>query len=213
MESRAMKVNSAKNSRISIKIIPGHFAITHSHINFYIDMTDIKYKSKFAKQAAECMAQQYVNSISVDTIVCMDGCEVIGAFLADELSKSGMSSMNEGKDINVVSPEYNANGQIIFRDNLQRMIWNENILLLVASATTGKTINRSLECIKYYGGRVIGTSAIFSAIDEMGGVKIDSIFGCGDLPNYCTYSFKDCPMCKGGQKIDAIVNSYGYSKI
>ena len=102
---------------------------------------------------------------------------------------------------------------MIFRDNIQQMIWQKNILLLVASATTGKTINRSLECIKYYGGNVVGISAIFSAITEMGGVHIDTIFTPEDVPNYQTYSFKDCPDCQQKRKIDAIVNSYGYSKI
>lgn len=93
------------------------------------------------------------------------------------------------------------------------MIWNKNILLLVASATTGKTIRRSLECIRYYGGKVVGTSAIFSAIGEIDGMQIDSIFTSADLRDYCNYSVNECPYCRDRQKIDAIVNSYGYSKI
>lgn len=212
MESRAIKVHSDKNREILISIIPGHFATSHSHVNYYIDMTSIKHQHKIAKQAAEYMALKYLNTVAVDTIICMDGCEVIGAFLADELSRSGISSMNEGSDISVVTPEY-PNGQLLFRDNVQKMIWNRNVLLLVASATTGKTIRRSMECIRYYGGKVVGTSAIFSAIGEIGGVQIDSIFTSEDLPNYCTYSVSDCPYCQNRQKIDAIVNSYGYSKI
>ena len=212
MESRAIKVRSDKNREILISIIPGHFATSHSHVNYYIDMTSIKHQHKIAKQAAEYMAQKYRNSTEVDTIICMDGCEVIGAFLAEELSQSGISSMNEGSDISVVTPEF-PNGQLLFRDNVQKMIWNKNVLLLVASATTGKTIRRSLECIRYYGGKIVGTSAIFSAIGEAGGVPIDSIFTSGDLPNYCTYSVGECPYCQNRQKIDAIVNSYGYSKI
>lgn len=212
MENRAIQVHSNKNHGISISIIPGHFATSHSHINYYIDMTSVKHQHEIAKLAADQMAQKYVNSVAVDTIICMDGCEVIGAFLADELSKTGVSSMNEGSDINVITPEY-PNGQLLFRDNVQEMIWNKNILLLVASATTGKTVNRSLECIRYYGGKVVGTSAIFSAIREISGVQIDSIFSSTDLPNYSTYSAQNCPYCHNHQKIDALVNSYGYSKI
>lgn len=212
MESRAIQVHCVHNREIVLKLIPGHFATSHSHVNYYLDMTGIKHRHKIAKLAAEVMAQHYVNSVPVDTIVCMDGCEVIGTFLAEELSKAGISSMNVGTDINVITPEY-PNGQLLFRDNVQDMMWNRNILLLVASATTGKTINRSFECIRYYGGKIVGTSAIFSAISEIGGVKVNSIFTSGDLPNYCTYPVLDCPYCKSGQKIDAIVNSYGYSRI
>ena len=150
MESRAIKIKSPKNSKISIKVIPGHFATNHSHINYYIDMTSIKHRHAMAYEAAATMAMKYENNTMVDTIVCMDGCEVIAAFLARYLSKSGIMSMNDKSDICIITPEFNTNGQMIFRDNIQPMVWQKNILLLVASATTGKTINRSLECIKLW---------------------------------------------------------------
>jgi orotate phosphoribosyltransferase len=44
-------------------------------------------------------------------------------------------------------------------------------------------------------------------------VPVDSVFTRDDLPDYRTYSLQDCPLCKEGRKIDAIVNSYGYSKM
>ena len=90
MESRAIKIKSPKNSKISIKVIPGHFATNHSHINYYIDMTSIKHRHAMAYEAAATMAMKYENNTMVDTIVCMDGCEVIAAFLARYLSKSGI---------------------------------------------------------------------------------------------------------------------------
>ena len=34
-----------------------------------------------------------------------------------------------------------------------------------------------------------------------------------DLPGYASYEFKDCPYCKQGIKLDALVNSFGYSKL
>ncbi|XOQ44102.1 MAG: Orotate phosphoribosyltransferase [Clostridium sp.] len=212
LESRTIQIHCNQNREIVLNIIPGHFATSHSHVNYYIDMTSIKHHCKIARQAADFLAQKYMNSVAVDTIVCMDGCEVVGAFLAEELSKSGIASLNDGADIKIITPEY-PNGQLLFRDNVQDMIWNKNILLLVASATTGKTISRSLDCIRYYGGRIAAISAIFSAIPEINKIKIDSIFTSEDLPNYCTYPVSECPYCQNGQKIDAIINSFGYSKI
>ncbi|MGN0243664.1 MAG: phosphoribosyltransferase [Lachnospiraceae bacterium] len=213
MEQRFMKVHAKENKKVELKVMPGHFATNHSHINYYIDMTNIKYGTKMAKECARAMAKVYVNNTDIDTIICMDGCEVIGGYLAEELTKNGINSLNKEKNIYVVTPEFNNNGQMIFRDNVQPMVWNKNVLLLIASCTTGKTINRSLECIKYYSGNVVGIEAIFSAIDSKDGIDIKSVFSTKDIPDYQTYSFKDCPLCAEKRKIDAIVNSYGYSKL
>ncbi|HBG55608.1 MAG TPA: orotate phosphoribosyltransferase [Ruminococcaceae bacterium] len=208
METRAIKIRSDKNPEISISIIPGHFVTAHSHVNFYIDMTATKHRHDMAAQAAKYLSKRYrEGNVAVDTVICMDGCEVIGAFLAAGVARDGHTP------VHVITPEYNPNGQLLFRDNVQRMVWGKNVVLLVASATTGKTIRRALECIRYYGGTVVGTSAIFSAIGEAGGVPVDSVFTRDDLPDYRTYSHQDCPLCKEGRKIDAIVNSYGYSKM
>lgn len=213
MENRSIKISSKLNSKVTIKIIPGHFATNHSHLNYYIDITGIKYRNIMGHDAACAMAEQYSNSTPIDTIVCMDGCQTIGAYLAYELTKSGMHSMNTKNDIYIVDPEYNTNGQLIFRDNVQPKIWNKNVLLLVASATTGKSINRSIECINYYGGKLMGISAIFSAINSIREIPIKALFTANDIPDYRSYKFEECPHCKNQEKIDAIVNSFGYSKL
>ena len=213
MQERFIKVHAKDNKKVELQIMPGHFATNHSHINYYVDMTRIRYSHKMAKEAARTMAKAYINSTPIDTIICMDGCEVVGGFLAQELTRNGVNAINQDHEINVITPEYNVNNQMIFRDNIQPMVWGKNVLLLIASCTTGKTINRSLECIKYYSGNVVGINAIFSAIDEKEGIPISSIFSTRDIPDYKTYAFKDCPLCAEKKKIDAIVNGYGYSKI
>lgn len=213
MEERAIKFPALTNSRINLKVIPGHFATNHSHINYFIDLTTMKSRANEAHEVAKGMTLQYVNNTLVDTIVCMDGCEVIGAYLAEELTKAGFMSRNAHKTIYVISPEFNNNGQMIFRDNIQCAVQGKNVILLLASATTGKTIDRTLECIKYYGGIVQGISAIFSAVKSVDGIQVDSVFRDKDLPNYETYPSHDCPLCAKGVRLDAIVNSYGYSKL
>lgn len=211
MEANMQKIFQRGNKKTCLKIIPGHFATNHSHINYYIDMTTIKIRQNEAKEVAHTIASRYSYSNVIDTIICMDGCEVIGAYLADELKNAGIMSLNTHETIYVITPEFNMDGQIIFRDNIQLAVRNKHILLLLASATTGKTIAQSLDCIRYYGGQIAGISAIFSAVDEIEGYPVYSIFHQQDLPSYQTYKPVDCPLCKAGQKIDAIVNSYGYS--
>ena len=213
MESRATKILSKVNQNAIIRVIPGHFATNHSHINYYVDMTIMKSRKSEAAAAASVLARKYSTSTYIDTIICMDGCEVIGAYLADELTASGIMSLNKQKTMYIVTPEMNPGGQLIFRDNMQMMINGKHCLLLLASATTGRTIARAIECVQYYGGIIEGVSAIFSASKEVAGMEINAIFGKEDIGDYRTYDFTNCPMCARKEKIDAIVNSYGYSKL
>ena len=171
-----------------------------------------------AKEAAKALAATYV-STHIDTIICLEGTEIIGAFLAESLGESGI---NSGADVNVVTPELNAVNQMIFRDNTQKKIWGKQVLLLIASVSTGKSINRAMDCLKYYNGNLayqgtdvnlVGIASIFSAIKENNGTAIHALFTEKDLPDYMTYTSSECPMCKSGQKVDALVNSFGYSKI
>ncbi len=213
MEQNMIKVPAKANSAINLKVLPGHFATSHSHISQYVDMTTLKSRLSEATLAANVLAQKYSSSTFVDTIVCMDGCEVIGSFMAERLTQQGIMSVNTHKTISVVTPEIHTNGQLIFRDNLQPMIKDRHIVLLIASATTGMTIEQSLKCLEYYGGIVEGISAIFSASHEVDGHEIDSIFTADDLDNYQTYAVMECPMCAAKQKLDGIVNGYGYSRL
>ncbi|MBE5941200.1 MAG: orotate phosphoribosyltransferase [Lachnospiraceae bacterium] len=212
-EQQALTINSSYNNSVQIKVIPGHFATNHSHITHYIDMTVLKTRQSMARAAAKSIANEYVGSTVVDTIVCMDGTEVIGSYLAEELTHSGIQSMNQHQAIYVVTPEFNSVGQMIFRDNLQPMIRGKHVLFLLASATTGRTVERSLECLSYYGGIVAGISAIFSANEVIAGQPIHTLFRLADIPEYNTYPHTQCPCCQAGKKLEAIVNSYGYSKL
>ena len=213
LENRYSKIHSTVNPDAIIRVVPGHFATTHSHISYYVDMTIMKSRKSEAAAAASVLAYKYTNNTYIDSIICMDGCEVIGAYLAEKLTDSGIMSMNKHQTMYIVSPEVHTGGQLIFRDNMQLMIRGKHCLLLLASATTGRTIARALECIQYYGGIVEGVSAIFSASRIVNGIEVNSIFGGEDIPEYKTYDPAHCPLCAQGQRLDAIVNSYGYSKL
>ncbi len=213
MEQRMKYIQSKKFPEIKLRVVPGHFVTSHSHINYYVDMTMTRYRESEAKAVAKAIASKYSSNTIVDTIVCMDGCEVIGAYLAQELTAAGIMSMNAHKTIYIVSPEFNPTGQLIFRQNLTPMIENKNVFLLLASTTTGMTLHRALECINYYGGHISGITSIFSMINSICGIHISSLFKAGDMPDYKVYSHEDCALCKAKEPIDAFVNGYGYSQI
>ena len=213
MESRMIKIYARDNDKIQFKLYPGHFATPNSHITHYFDITTMKSRCSEAQRIAQALAVNYESSIPVDTIVCMDGLDVVGAYLAEALTKAGVLSMNAHQTIYVISPEFNSVGQMIFRDNYQMMIENKNILLLNGLVTTGSTLSRAVESVLYYSGKIRGIAAIFSAVNKIADMPVHSIFTPKDVPNYASYDSQNCPLCKNKQKIDAIVNAYGYSKL
>ena len=210
MDNRTFKLST---SQVPLKVTPGHFATNHAHVNYYLDSTTLKSRQSEARETARALVGAYVYNTVVDTIVCLEGMQVVGAYLADELTQAGVMSRNAHQTIYVVSPEFNSNSQMIFRDNLQPMIKGKNILLLLAVVTTGKTIAQGMECIQYYGGILQGISAIFTAVDQVDGIPIHSVYTKRELPDYQAFDFRECPFCQKGQKLDALVNSYGYSKL
>ena len=210
MDSRTFKLST---SQVPLKVMPGHFATNHAHVNYYLDSSTLKSRQSEARETARALVGAYVYNTVVDTIVCLEGMQVVGAYLADELTQAGVMSRNAHQTIYVVSPEFNSNSQMIFRDNLQPMIKGKNILLLLAVVTTGKTIAKGMECIQYYGGILQGISAIFTAVDQVDGIPIHSVYTKRELPDYQAFDFRECPFCQKGQKLDALVNSYGYSKL
>ena len=202
-----------RHGKAPLRIARGHFATNHSHINYYIDITYQKTRISEAKDSAHELVSHFINNTPVDTILCLDGTAVLGAYVADELTKSGFRTMNQHQTIYVVEPEYSSNSQIIFRDNIQNMIRGKHVLILMASVTTGYTAKRSIEAIAYYGGQVAGVAAIYRAVDEILGYPVRSVYSLEDIPDYASYDFRDCPYCKQGKKLDALVNSFGYSSV
>ena len=216
MESDAYRVPLEKNPLISIKVVPGHFTTSNIHTSHYLGFNTIKSNASIARDVARELAMPYLSSTLVDTIVCMERTTVIGAYLAEELLQHGTSVMNSDGDIHVVRPVNNINGKLIFLDNAVRFIHNKNIILLVSTVSSGRTVKEALECLGYYGGKVTGISALFTAFpnsQELHDQKLHALFTAEDIPEYKIFSPAECEMCKAGQPLTAIVNSEGYTKI
>ena len=215
VESMSMELIRHPTSKadIVLKVMKGHFATGHSHINYYFDMTSQKFCLSEARKVALELANEYKMYTLIDTILCLDGTEVIGACMASEMTKSGYMNINQNQDINVLTPERSAGSQLIFRENTAPMIDGKRVLILMASLTTGFTAKSAIESITYYGGRATGIACIFSTTDALGGLPVRSLFNPHDLPGYSSHDATDCPLCKQGIRLDALVNSFGYSKL
>ena len=209
----AMIIKSREANDLKLTAYHGHFVTRHSHNSHYLDITRMKHECAMADIAAASLANHYVYEKEIDTVVCLDGSEVIGTFLAGRLAKNDRFSVNSGRNVYVVTPEYDSNGQLIFRDNLTGMVSGKNVLLLISTVNSGKTARRAMECIEYYGGSLQGIAAVFSAIAKVDEVPVMSIFSPEDIPGYMTSLVPDCPLCRAGQKIDALANSYGFSAL
>lgn len=214
MEERMIKFYAKESNRVAVHAIPGHFATTNSHINYYVDVTSLKSRINEAKEVASLLASKYQPSMVVDTIICLDGTEVIGAFLAEEFESRNFLTNNMHETIYVVTPESNANNQMMFRDNSIPAIRGKHIVLLLGTTTTGATVEKAMECVQYYGGIVEGVASVFCTIREVNGMPLEYVFdGKHDIPNYEAYAPANCPFCKKGRPIEAMVNGFGYSKL
>ena len=198
---------------VSLNVAKGHFATRNSHTNYFVDVTRQQSCIRDADAAAQQLAQRLTQQMMVDTILCMDGTRVIGTCLAQRLTQGGFRSINAGREIYVLREHPGTNGKLIFRDNARFMLEEKNILLLLASVTTGGTVRRGIECVEYYKGNVAGIAAIYSHQKEIDGISITSLFDTNDLPGYASYLPEECPMCREKQELDAVVDKFGYSAL
>ena len=96
IRDRMVKFYAKDDNTITLNATPGHFATSSSHINFYIDVTRLKVRANEAREAARSIKNKMLHHVTtVDTIVCMDGTEVLGAYLAEELEKGHFANNNK----------------------------------------------------------------------------------------------------------------------
>ena len=198
---------------VTLRVAKGHFATRHSHINYFIDVTRQQSCLQDADAVAQQLAQRIRSTMMVDTILCMDGTRVIGTCLARQLAQSSYGSVNAGKEIYLLRENVSSDGKLIFRDNARFMLEGKNVLILLASITTGSTVEKGMRCVRYYGGNVAGVASIYSHLKEVEGVPVESLFNTADLPDYASYSPDACPLCKQGLEVDAVVDTFGYSML
>jgi len=213
MKHGAFSVSLAKNPLICLNVNEGHFTTSHCHTTHYLDLNNLKTNSSLAQNVAIELSLPYLSGTAVDTIVCMEGTEVIGAYMARELLNEEKSPINSQRQIHIVTPISNANRNLMFQSNMQRLVNNRNIIVLVSSISSGMTLESALECLSYYQGKVVGISALFNAYPDKQEQTIYSMFTSEDVPGYRIYRPNDCPMCKEGRKLDAIIVHDGYLKI
>ena len=200
------------NSNVPLRLAMGHFATNHSHLNYYIDLTMTKHRLSEAKEVATQLCGNISQATVIDTILCLDGTELIGGAIASELTRRGYANYNAHNTIYVVTPEHTTGSQLLFRENYAPMIVGKNVLVLAASIATGYTIKSAVEAIRYYSGKPAGVCAIFACMDECEGFPVNAVFTKkNDLPDYESVASHECPMCKNQRRLDAMVNAFGVS--
>ena len=93
------------------------------------------------------------------------------------------------------------------------MIKGKHVLVLAVSVSSGYTASAAIDAIKYYGGDVVGVASIFATKNECDGYPVNSVFNPPELEGYFSCPSVDCPLCKKGEKIDALIHSHGISKL
>ena len=128
--TEVFKIKTRRNN-LYLRVAKGHFATSYTHSNYYIDVAAQKSRFSEAKAVAQELCALYnYNTTIIDTILCLDGMEVIGACLANELTKNSFANINAHQTVYVVSPEITSGSQILFRDNIVPMIQGKHVLIL-----------------------------------------------------------------------------------
>ena len=210
METNAYNLFAKRNNKVSIRVMEGHFSTQHSHVTHCVDLTRVKSELNAARATAKLFAESF-SSVAVDTIITLDRMKMVGGFIAEEFANS--TGLNMNQDIAVISPELTREDNLILRDNLVPYVKSRRVLLLCATATTGLTAMSAVRGIRYYGGDCVGVGTVFGGKFEIPGIPVVRLIGIEDLPTYNSYAPGECPLCKDGVKVDALINSYGYSKI
>ena len=210
METRAFELFAKRNNKVSLRAMSGHFVTQHSHVNYCIDMTRLKTEATAAKNAAKLFAESF-SGVAIDTIITLEHTKMLGAFIAEALTSS--TGLNMNQEIAVISPEFTDDDKMILRDNLVPYVKNRHVLILAATATTGLTAMSAIRGLRYYGADPVGVGTVFGGKFEIPGVPVVRLFGIEDIPSYGSYTAAECPMCRSGEKIDALINAYGYSKM
>ena len=217
MINRAFNVPLEKNPLIKMKVIPGHFTTSSSHVSHFLDFNEMRSNALIARDVAEELAVPFLSGTLIETIVCMERTEVVGAYLAEELLEQGILPLENSGEIHVLTPIHIANGNLIFQGSTIEWVSGKAILLLIASISSGMTVKRALDCISFYGGKTVAISSLFRALGndlgEKQEINVNALFTSDYIPGYKIWNTSECELCKKGIKLDAIVSSEGYTEL
>ena len=63
------KLEYSRNNDVILRYTKGHFITPHSHVNYFLDMCDTKARMKEARAAGESLAELFLASDVIDTIL------------------------------------------------------------------------------------------------------------------------------------------------
>ena len=150
-------------------------------------MTTLKTRQSEAERAAKALVRPYVVTTIVDTILCLDGTQIIGAYLSQELSHAGLASINAHQTIYIITPEYDATQPAAVPGQHP-----------AHGPGQARAHPHRLGDHRHQRGQGHGTAwsttaappagicSIFSAQDEIAGMRVHSVFTPEDIPDYAT---------------------------
>ena len=123
---RTQVIRSRENPNLELIAFHGHFATRHSHNSHYLDITRLKHEYSLAHDTALALANHYIYEKSIDTIICMDGSEVIGAFLARQLTQKILFSANNRKECASADFHSQFRQNCATRPGMHPILWRQN---------------------------------------------------------------------------------------
>ena len=81
------KIEHPYNKDVVLRYVAGHFVTPNSHVNYYMDLSDMKCRQREARATGEEIASLYSYNTQIDTILCLDNMEIVGAYVAKFIAK------------------------------------------------------------------------------------------------------------------------------
>lgn len=201
MDKSYTKVVSTKIQGLALKVLPGHFKAGQAHVNAYLDMTDLKTGESETRALGTWLAKQYTPSTLIDTIVCLEDTDRVGACLTEALIKAGFQSMDLHKTIYTAHPQRDEKGELTIPKDQQHMIMDKHVLVLFSVIASGQAAEQDLECLRRDGAQISAIASLFSELSSLEGISVTTAFDAADLPFYSVYAQEDCPYCQTGVKL------------
>ena len=196
-------------SSLFLRVAKGHFATSHSHINYYIDVTTQKARLSEAKLSPRSWW------LPISTAPSWTPCSVwthaghrhLSGQRADQRR---FANMNAHQTIYVITPSTPAAARSSSATISPR--WSR-----ASTSSSCRPPSPPATPCRRPSRRSTTTAAPWRACRPSSPLPT-SVWASGhlhlrpsSLPDYASFDSRDCPMCKAGQHIDALVNSFGYS--
>ncbi|MDD2955337.1 MAG: hypothetical protein PHD67_03355 [Oscillospiraceae bacterium] len=180
-------------SGLYLTVTREHAAEPGCHMNRRVGTAGLRHSGKLAREAARLLAAPYQAGALVELILCEQGCEVVGSFLACELSGGNALSLNRGCDIRVAAFRWEEERPVLLEPE---PLSGQSVLLLADRLFPP---DKALCCAQWAAAQeaaLSGVCALFGTPGKVGWRRVHCLFSAVEVPGFHFWPEEECPLCR-----------------